>query len=431
MGRPLSRRAIISSCLTAFTLLVFVCFRGQSQSTTQLNRKKVTIILTSHQTTGHRPSWLLSSLRQYTSPEYADLVDRVILVWNAVGARPPNVKGVLVLSPAVNSLNNRWVQTLPHIKTDAILNLDDDIAINKAAMSCMFRYWSAEPWRLVGPFVRRNEGSEYVMDELTNVPGSVHTMVLPRVLMLSKAHLMEYAAPGIQPLRDGVDLDEAHSDDLLLNLVAARNAPRPPLRIALPEKSVSDYGTTCSLLDVESSGGLADQTDRSSLRSTSLAKLLSSLPSAVLSESNEVAMCEAGQRSRVFTTAVSLRRWREMAVGDSRVLCPSLKSTPPPERTGPGEELQMYCPERDAAATDWVDTLERNPICGESRSSSKEKLALFESAKHQCGAWCVWDLRATGKEGWHRTEKCFEKFKDDEHECGDWFHQRPKLILAK
>ena len=35
-------------------------------------------------------------------------------------------------------------------------------------------------------------------------------------------------------------------DDLLLNVVAARTSPGSPLRVALPEKSISDYGLSCS-----------------------------------------------------------------------------------------------------------------------------------------------------------------------------------------
>ncbi|KAL8293011.1 hypothetical protein RQP46_000705 [Phenoliferia psychrophenolica] len=297
------RGLVLVAVLAALSLLLSLANRGAPL----LSAEKVTVIISSHQTTGRRSAWLLKSLQKYTSLELESIVDQVILVWNGVGLErdvPDVPSGVTVVRGFGSSVNNRWVHTIPHIRTEAVLNLDDDVSISRAAIASMYRYWSAEPERLVGPFVRATQGATYSSDELTKMPGSTHSLVLPRVLMLSRAYLVQYASPGYTELRRIVDSDEAHCDDLLLNLVAAHTSPRPPLRIVLPERSVSDYGSTCAY-------------------------------------------------------------------------------TPPPERNGPGEELQLYCPETDSTVTEWIDQLERNPICGESRAGSTEKDALVESAKHQ------------------------------------------------
>ena len=130
----------------------------------------------------------------------------------------------------------------------------------------MFKHWSAEPGRLVGPYARGAQGAAYSSNELTNLPAA-HSIILPRVLMLSRAHLVDYASSKYAELRRYVDSNEVRPctcplprgprssarlfrkercDDLLLNVVAARTSPGSPLRVALPEKSISDYGLSCS-----------------------------------------------------------------------------------------------------------------------------------------------------------------------------------------
>ena len=53
------------------------------------------------------------------------------------------------------------------------------------------RYFLASQDRLVGPFVRRNDGNTYVIDELFSA-GARYTLMLPRVMMLARTHLLTY-----------------------------------------------------------------------------------------------------------------------------------------------------------------------------------------------------------------------------------------------
>lgn len=114
---------------------------------------------------------------------------------------------------------------------------------------------------------------------------------------------------------------QAHCDDILLNVAVSNETRLPPLRVALPPDSISDYATYCrfvpppwpltaspagpeltmspsrprrSPLNREQSAGLADQTDRWKYRSECLQHILTepgfSLGSSP--EEEDVAVCK-------------------------------------------------------------------------------------------------------------------------------------------
>ena len=70
-------------------------------------------------------------------PTNSFLIERLILVWNSMRALPMEVARLereyparlRVVSTGTTSLNNRWIHTLPHITTDLVLNLDDDMLL--------------------------------------------------------------------------------------------------------------------------------------------------------------------------------------------------------------------------------------------------------------------------------------------------------------
>jgi hypothetical protein len=66
----------------------------------------------------------------------------------------------------------------------------------------------SHPDRLLGPFARRRDGQEYVLDELMAVPGSRYDFILPRIMMLHRRFLASYAAPELKELRRYVDEQE-------------------------------------------------------------------------------------------------------------------------------------------------------------------------------------------------------------------------------
>lgn len=140
-GRRSYAAVIIAACI------VFLVHRLKSTARSQ---DKVTVVLSAYETTGLRPQWLQQICTEYVSSQYSDLIDRVIVVWNEPAANPPTLPSqVKVLRGETNSMNNRrvcmvfarrllsslafhrWLLTPPHIKTRAVLVLDDDISVNK------------------------------------------------------------------------------------------------------------------------------------------------------------------------------------------------------------------------------------------------------------------------------------------------------------
>lgn len=119
------------------------------------------------------------------------------------------------------------------------------------------------PDRLIGPFVRRREDTIYVLDELMTRPSPYH-FVLPRALIGHSDLLELYAKEELAGLHAYVDEQEvntpllwslsrsadgrslqAHCDDILLNVAVSNETRLPPLRVALPPDSISDYATYC------------------------------------------------------------------------------------------------------------------------------------------------------------------------------------------
>ena len=236
--------------------------RGGIVQQDQAVSDKVTIIITSYQAISFRISWTQDTIKKYLSPSFAPLVDRVILVWNNPDeACPVTLKHerLLILPQTVNSLNNRWIDTLPHIRTHAVLNLDDDIYVTKAGMMCLLNWWRREPDRLVAPFVRRITDYKYGFSELFE--GEPFSVVLPRFLLLHKRFLHVYANSPPALLRY-VDEQEAHCDDILLNAMVVNATQKTALRVQLPQGSVIDHFSSCFRLHREEVGGLALQKDR-------------------------------------------------------------------------------------------------------------------------------------------------------------------------
>ncbi|KAK4049301.1 hypothetical protein OIV83_004238 [Microbotryomycetes sp. JL201] len=403
---------------------------------------KLTVIITGYHTTGLRPVWLKQSLERYASAEYGDVVEDVLLVWNEPTREPPFLvpAGVTVVSNGVNSLNNRrvkllsyqrrsltslrtrWIATLPFIKTRAVLVLDDDVQVTKAGVTCLHSVWRDHSKRLVGPFARRRNGARYDIDELVTVKGSEYSFVLPRVMLVDRRHLEVYAKPDLETRTTYVDKQEAHCDDLLLNSVASNATGLAPLRVVLPPGSLIDYATICGPLDRSQTSGLADQDSRWMLRSDCLRELVGS--DRPESRTHEVAICSDDGASYGVSDGASLELWRSMTKMTAFDLCPELAPTAAKLRTGLGRALQQYCPETHPAMSEWIDSIVEYDTCDKS-----PKQPLIDSAKYQCGAWCVWDLRRRDARGWQLTPPCFAPFNAPHQQCDDWFFQRPDIDI--
>lgn len=246
----------------------------------------VTVVMTGYRTEGWRPGWLRAIIREYTSPALKHLVARVVLVWNNLENEIPervladaDVQAAttagrfVIVRPTTNSLNHRWVATLPHVETDAVLNLDDDVFVRADGLVCLLSWIRREPARMVGPFVRRIErGGKYILDELLD--GSAYSVVLPRILLVPTRYMRAYARAEHSKLRAYVDEQEAHCDDIGLNIVALAEGRKPPLRVLLPERSVVDFYSSCWPRSRRLTGGLGLQKGRGQRRSECVRELM-------------------------------------------------------------------------------------------------------------------------------------------------------------
>ncbi|POY75494.1 hypothetical protein BMF94_1396 [Rhodotorula taiwanensis] len=395
--------------------------------------EKRTVVLTAYETQGLRPAWLRQIVEQYASDDYADLIDAILLVWNAPEEEPPSdlPAKVQVIRAAANSLNNRWLLTPEYAQPGPVIVLDNDLLLSKSGIRCLQAVQRDHPDRLIGPYVRRREDAIYVLDELMS-RSSPYNFVLPRALIGHTELLDLYRNPELAQLHAYVDEQEAHCDDLLLNLAVSNTTGVAPLRVALPPSSVRDFATYCSPLDRAQSAGLADQTDRWKYRTECLQHLLSQAGFSTESspEDEDVALCSQDGESYDLVSEVGLPRWRSMSTARAIDLCPELvpeRDLAAESRLGLGRELVEYCPELDPGTTEWIDALIDKPLCGD--GGAIQDPHLLASAKHQCGAWCMWDLRVRGKTGWRLTGSCFERFEGGHPECDKWFYQRPHMHL--
>jgi lipopolysaccharide biosynthesis glycosyltransferase len=227
---------------------------------------KLTVIIASYALEGFRPGWLQDTVRRYTGAQFASLVDQVIIVWNNPDVPPPKLpERALILHQKVNSLNNRWIETIPYIRTEAVLNIDDDMFLEHNAVMCMMRWWQRAPMRLIGPLTRTVDANgSYVMQDQLN--GEPYALILPRAVILHRDHLVSYANADVA-LRSYVDQQEAKCDDVLLNmLTSSTRIGGKPLQIILPPASMFDRYSPCSAKFPTEAGGLALQRDRQQLR---------------------------------------------------------------------------------------------------------------------------------------------------------------------
>jgi hypothetical protein len=68
---------------------------------------------------------------------------QVIVVWNNVGVPVPDELRALatVLTPAVNSINNKFIMPSKIIRTLAVISIDDDTTIKEVSAGLLFHYW--------------------------------------------------------------------------------------------------------------------------------------------------------------------------------------------------------------------------------------------------------------------------------------------------
>lgn len=226
---------------------------------------KTTIVITSFSNDSFRTRWLQFMVAQYTSAFYNDLIDQVIIVWNNPNELPliplPSKK-VTLLVQKTNSLNNRWKHIQKYVRTETILNLDDDAFVRYDGIRCLMSYWIRES-KPIGVFARDFSQDKYQLHEIED--RDPYIFVLPRVLLISKKDIALYKyAPS--EILDYINTQEAHCDDILLNLLIMKKRGAGFLRAVLPKRTLVDFYRECFEKFPVKTGGLALQNNRLKLR---------------------------------------------------------------------------------------------------------------------------------------------------------------------
>jgi hypothetical protein len=224
-----------------------------SVSTRLLSRDKLTVILMSYPGSS-RFALLVKILQKVVAWPF---ILEVLLVWNGDESKVPLVlseaikginSGAAVSSGATvrllpqehNRIDNRWRQA-SNIKTEAILNMDDDVNLFEDGARCMFSLWRSSPQSIISVDVRshfkhsdRSKGKElgpfgpwgYIARDTFSDPNTdmakKYSIGLPRVLLTSRQHLLDYEEvwkDDASGLRDIVD--RLLCDDIALNFIAA------------------------------------------------------------------------------------------------------------------------------------------------------------------------------------------------------------------
>lgn len=289
---------------------------------------KITVVITSYSLNGWRPQWLEIMVTELLSTKFRNWVTKVILVWNNPNEEVPqrviDLESEIfeILRMKENSLNNRWVQVLKFVKTNIILNFDDDVYITREGLLCMLAWFNREPDRLVAPYVRMVNRTKYVSKSLFS--SGPYSMALPRVIMLPTSVLHSYANRAHGSLHKYVDSQAAHCDDVLLNVIA-QEANLPPLRVALPRKSVVDFSLGCVQVDKKMTEGIGLQSNRSALRSECIKHILTHFGRDEMVSVQETATCTSSGEVLELRTKINKRSYQSMIDTSKSSFCRKLK----------------------------------------------------------------------------------------------------------
>lgn len=183
----------------------------------------------------------------------------ILLVWNGrLEELPPSLQfhshKIKVLPQSANRVENRWL-IARHVRTEAILNMDDDIFVTYTKAYCMYMIWRSAPSALIADTVRafsmKGNITTYVAASAVQgwktiaedvKPGGNtqfkigYGLALPRCLFLHRDALVDFAAEFTNEtaarqkatLNDSLRsiVHELDCDDLALNFATGRRAIR-------------------------------------------------------------------------------------------------------------------------------------------------------------------------------------------------------------
>uniref|UniRef100_A0A1I7SX21 Exostosin domain-containing protein n=1 Tax=Bursaphelenchus xylophilus TaxID=6326 RepID=A0A1I7SX21_BURXY len=163
-------------------------------------------------------------------------LNKVIVVWNNMDRSPdpllwPKLHCPIVfVKPIQNSLNNRFMP-LEHIKTEAVLMLDDDIELKQHEIVFAFKsVWRENRDRLVGfparYHCRYDDNQVYYNSNHT----CQYSLILTGAAFIHKEYLRMYNEMMPEMVKDKVD-EWMNCEDLAMNFLIAHLTRKPPMKV--------------------------------------------------------------------------------------------------------------------------------------------------------------------------------------------------------
>lgn len=182
------------------------------------------------------------------------VVQQIIVIWNGpdipaevseLERHPERSARITVIHREVNSLNNRYDPLLP-VHTGAVMILDDDLVISKETIDCAFGAWKRDPSQLYS-FGRGRSVSAEGHEGYRGLPvGDAATnFLLPRMVFHRKFMALYFDATN-QALRDYVDKQEAHCDDIAFASVVTKYNRKPIKYVPAPCQNTGESGAGLS-----------------------------------------------------------------------------------------------------------------------------------------------------------------------------------------
>lgn len=165
-------------------------------------------------------------------------VQKVVVLWNTPDVPIPDEVNAMAHTPGAasnkksrieivqgpsTSLNNRYDPSLS-IHTGAVMILDDDVIINHSTITCALNAYKADPSRVYSfGLPRRVTTSGY-----DDIPP--HNFLLPRMIF-HKSFMGVYYQSEYDALRNYVNTQKGHCDDILFASIATRHTGKPLVKI--------------------------------------------------------------------------------------------------------------------------------------------------------------------------------------------------------
>ncbi|XP_029473919.1 exostosin-like 2 [Rhinatrema bivittatum] len=188
--------------------------------------------------TFNRTDILLRLLNHYQAVPY---LQKVIIVWNNVGEKPPeglwhslgpHPIPVMFQEQAVNRMRNR-LQPFQGLETDAVLMMDDDTLVSAHDLAFAFSVWQQFPDQIIGFVPRKHiptpsgiySYGSFELQSPESGNGDLYSMILIGAAFFHRRYLESFPK---QPKAVHTLIDETQNcDDIAMNFIVANHTGKP------------------------------------------------------------------------------------------------------------------------------------------------------------------------------------------------------------